>query len=118
MGAPALSFSRLDARFGCEAAAQKPIGLITRLHDVAMMSEPIQQGRSHLGVNKHRRPLRKRDVGSDHHTGLLVARRAERLRFRLGLSLKTVQPRGASRKPIRQNRKRSILRACFVQPYD
>ena len=50
----------------------KAIGFVARLYDVAMMCEPIKQGRGHLGINKNSRPLGEREVGGNHHAGLLV----------------------------------------------
>ena len=46
--------------------------LIARLHNVAVMSEPVQQCRCHLGVAKYIGPLREVQIGRDHHAGSLV----------------------------------------------
>ena len=47
----------LDTRLGSHRTVRKTIRLIARLHNVAMMGEPIQQRRGHLGIDKHAGPL-------------------------------------------------------------
>ena len=47
------NFPGLDARFGGHGAVPEPLGLVARLHDVAVVGEPIEQCRRHLGINKH-----------------------------------------------------------------
>ena len=51
---------------------QEAVALVTRLDDVAVMREPVQQRRGHLRVAEHRRPLGEVQVGRDHHAGVLV----------------------------------------------
>ena len=46
--------------------------LVAGLDDVAMMGQPIEQGRGHLGVAEDARPLAEVEVGGDDHRGLLV----------------------------------------------
>lgn len=48
------------------------IGLVTCLDDVAVMGEPVQQGRRHLGIPEYGRLFCKRQVRSDQHTGVLI----------------------------------------------
>ena len=62
----------LDARLGSQGAVPEAKGLIARLHDMAVVGEPVQQRRRHLGIAKHRRPLREARVDGDHHSGALV----------------------------------------------
>ncbi len=50
----------------------EPPTLIAGLHDVAVMRQPVQQGRGHLGIPKHIAPFREVQVGRDHHAGALV----------------------------------------------
>jgi hypothetical protein len=50
----------------------EPPTLIAGLHDVAVMRQPVQQGRGHLGIPKHIAPFREVQVGCDHHAGALV----------------------------------------------
>ncbi len=40
-------------------AVQEPVGLVAGLDDVAVVREPIQQRRGHLGVAEHAGPLRE-----------------------------------------------------------
>ena len=51
---------------------QEAPGLIARLHDVAMMSQPIKQRRGHLGIPKHAAPFAKGQIGRDHDAGVLI----------------------------------------------
>jgi len=39
---------------------------------VAVMREPVEQGRRHLRVAEHARPLGEVEVGRDHHARVLV----------------------------------------------
>ena len=50
----------------------EPIGLVARLHDVAVMRQAIEQRSRHFGVAKDPRPLCEGEVGRDHHAGVLV----------------------------------------------
>lgn len=38
----AFAFPSLDTRLGSHRAVSEPVGLIARLHDVAVMDEPVQ----------------------------------------------------------------------------
>ena len=62
----------LDALLGRGTAVQESMALVTRLHDVAVVREPVQQGGSHLRVAEHCRPFGEVQVGGDHHAGVLV----------------------------------------------
>ena len=48
------------------------MALVARLHDVAVVREPVQQRRRHLRVAEHAGPLGEVQVGRDHHAGVLV----------------------------------------------
>ena len=48
------------------------VGLIARLHDMAVMGEPVQERRRHLGIAKHAGPLGEAQVRGDGHAGVLV----------------------------------------------
>ena len=50
----------------------KAVGLIARLHDVAMVGEAVQQRGSHLGVAEDARPFGKRQVGGNQHAGVFI----------------------------------------------
>ena len=50
----------------------EPPALVSGFHDVAMVSQPIQQSRGQLFIAKHPAPFRKAQVGRDHHAGALV----------------------------------------------
>ena len=61
-----------DPRLGCHAAVLETVGLIARLHNVAMVGQSVQQGSRHLGIHKHTGPFREAQVGGDDHAGVLV----------------------------------------------
>ena len=63
---------RLDALLGLLGAVQESVTLVARLHDVAVMREPVQQRGSHLRVAEHAGPLGEREVRRDQHAGALV----------------------------------------------
>ena len=48
------------------------IGLVAGSDDMAVMCEPVQQRRGHLGVVEDGRPLSEGQFGSDHHAGVPV----------------------------------------------
>jgi hypothetical protein len=71
--ATALSkFACAGAPFGLACTVLKPKRLIACLHDMAVVREPIQERRGHLGIAKDLRPLAKRQVGGNHHAGVLI----------------------------------------------
>ena len=45
------------------AAVLETVALVARLHDVAMVSQTVQQGSRHLGIRKHTGPFRAAPVG-------------------------------------------------------
>ena len=65
-------FPGFNLTLGLFGAVQESIGLISRFDDLAMVSQPIEQRRSHLGVAKHTRPLGKRQIRGDHDAGVFV----------------------------------------------
>ena len=50
----------------------KAVTLVAGLNYVAMVGQSIQQGRGHLGIAKHLRPLAKAQIRGHHHGCLLV----------------------------------------------
>ena len=46
-------FPRFDLALSLFSAVQKSIGLISGFNDVAVVGQPVEQRRSHLGVTKH-----------------------------------------------------------------
>ena len=50
----------------------EPVGVVPGLDDMAVVGQPIQQRRGHLGVDEDVGPLGKDQVGRDHHAGVLV----------------------------------------------
>ena len=48
------------------------VGLIAGFNDVAVMGEPVQQCRGHLGITEDSGPLGKRQVGGDQNAGVLI----------------------------------------------
>jgi len=48
------------------------VGLIAGLDDVAVMGQPVQERRGHLGVAEDAGPFPEGEVGGDHHAGVLV----------------------------------------------
>ena len=55
----------------CRTLLEAP-GFVAGFDDVAMMRQPIQQRRSHLGVAEYTRPFREAEVGGDEPAGVLV----------------------------------------------
>ena len=49
------------------------IGLVSRLNDVAVVRQSVEERRGHLGVTKHARPLCKRQIRGDQHAGMLIS---------------------------------------------
>jgi len=49
-------------------------GLVARFDDVAVVCQPIQQRRDHLGIAKYARSFREAEVGRDDHAFVQVAR--------------------------------------------
>ena len=58
--------------FGDSGAGPEPEAVISGFQDVAVMCEAIEQGRGHLGIAEHARPLAEAEVGGDDDAGLLV----------------------------------------------
>ena len=56
---------------GSGAVLEAP-ALVAGLDDVAMMGQPVEQRRRHLGVAEHARPFAERQVRRHDHRGLLV----------------------------------------------
>lgn len=54
------------------ASVLKPPALVACLDDVAVMGEPIEQRRRHLGVAEHGGPFAERQVGGDDDRGVFV----------------------------------------------
>jgi hypothetical protein len=49
-------------------AVLEPPALVSGLQDVAVMSEPVEQGGGHLGIAaEHRRPFGETEIGGDEH---------------------------------------------------
>ena len=65
-------FSGLDSRSGDFATVPEAIRLVSGFNDVAMMRQTIEQRGGHLGITKDAGPLGKRQIGRDHHAGVLV----------------------------------------------
>ena len=55
----------LDPLFGNGAAFLDSEGFVTRLYDMAMMGQAVQQSRCQLGINGHAAPFRERQIGGD-----------------------------------------------------
>jgi hypothetical protein len=61
-----------DPRLRCHGAVLETVGLVARLHNMAMVGQAIQQRRRHLGVHKHTGPFREAQVGRNDYAGVLV----------------------------------------------
>jgi hypothetical protein len=63
-------FPRFDLSLGLFSAVQETIGLVSRLNDVALVRQSVEERRGHLGVTKHARPFCKRQIRGDQHAGI------------------------------------------------
>ena len=70
--APLALFSCLDPRLGGGRTVPETERLVAGLHDMAVMRQPVEQRRGHLGVAEHARPFGEGQIGRDHHAGVLV----------------------------------------------
>ena len=61
-----IHFSGFDLSLCLLGAVAEAVGLIAGFNDVAVMGEPVQQCRGHLGITEDSGPLGKRQVGGDH----------------------------------------------------
>ena len=52
-----------DAFLRRGTAVQEAVALVAGLHDVAMVGQPVEQGRGHLGVSEDGRPLVRQSLG-------------------------------------------------------
>ena len=46
--------------------------VVAGFDDLAVMGQPVEQRRGHLGVAEHLRPFAKREIGGDHDRGVFV----------------------------------------------
>jgi hypothetical protein len=53
------------------------VRLVAGFDDVAVMRQPVQQRRRHLGIAKDAGPFGEGQVGRDHHAGVLVELRQQ-----------------------------------------
>ena len=67
-----IHFSGFDLSLCLLGAVAEAVGLIASFNDVAVMGEPVQQCRGHLGITEDSGPLGKRQVGGDHNACALV----------------------------------------------
>ena len=56
---------------GCGAVPEAE-AVVAGLQDVAVVGEPVEQRRGHLGIPEDCRPLTETEIGGDDDTGLLV----------------------------------------------
>lgn len=66
------SHGLLLSGFGGRRAGFKAEAVIAGFDDVAVMGEPIQQGRGHLGIAENPSPFAEAQIGGDHHAGPLI----------------------------------------------
>ena len=59
-------------RGGGSGAVFEAPALVAGLDDFAVVGEPVEQGRGHLGVAKHARPFAEGEIGGDDDRGALV----------------------------------------------
>lgn len=67
-----IHFSGFDLSLCLLGAVAEAVGLIAGFNDVAVMGEPVQQCRGHLGITEDSGPLGKRQVGGDQNAGVLI----------------------------------------------
>jgi catechol 2,3-dioxygenase-like lactoylglutathione lyase family enzyme len=58
--------------FGCRGAGLEADAVVSGLNDVAVVGQPVEQGRGHLGVTEDAGPFGEAEVGGDDDAGLLV----------------------------------------------
>src|ERR1035437_6213082 len=75
--APFALFACLDLRLRDRRTMPEAERLIARLHDMAVMRQPIQQRRRHLGIAKYARPFSKGQVRRNHHACMLIELRQQ-----------------------------------------
>jgi hypothetical protein len=51
--------------FGLNAVVFETIAVVARFHNLAVVREPVEQRRGHLGIPKHVGPFREAQVGRD-----------------------------------------------------
>ena len=57
----------------CAPCSSHAVRVVARFDDIAMVRQPVQQRRGHLGVAKHGRPFREAQVGGgDDDAGVLI----------------------------------------------
>ena len=62
----------LTLRLGRSGAVLEPPAVVAGLDDVAVVGEPVEQRRGHLGVAEDAGPFAEGQVGGDDHRGALV----------------------------------------------
>lgn len=67
----------LDPRLGRLTALPEAVGLVTRLHDVALVRQSIQECGRHLCVTEHGRPFSETPIRRDDHAGAFVELREQ-----------------------------------------
>ncbi len=65
-------FPRFDLILSLFSAVQETIGLVSRLNDVAVVRQSVEERRGHLGVTKHALPICKSQIRGDQHAGMLI----------------------------------------------
>ena len=70
--APFALLPRLDPRLGGRRAVPEAKRFVAGFDDVAVMRQPVEQRRRHLGIAEDTRPFGKGQVGRDHHAGVFV----------------------------------------------
>ena len=69
---PLALFPCLDPRLGGGRTVPETERLVAGLHDMAVMCQPVEQRRGHLGVAEDGGPFPEGQVGGDDHRGALV----------------------------------------------
>ena len=72
-----IHFSGFDLSLCLLGAVAEAVGLIAGFNDVAVMGEPVQQCRGHLGIPEHAGPFAEAQVGGDYYAGAFVKRREQ-----------------------------------------
>jgi hypothetical protein len=67
-----MDIRRVGARGRVLLARLETPAFVTRLDDLAVMCQAVEQGRSHLGIAEHARPFTEVEVGGDDDRGALV----------------------------------------------
>lgn len=69
---PLVLFPRLGPGLSSGRTMAEAAGFIDGFDDLAVVGQPVEQRRGHLEVAEHAGPIGKRQIGRNHHSGVLL----------------------------------------------